>query len=584
MIRKLVKQMLAAQTLSALTVSLCLLIDNVMICRFLGVQAIAAYGLANPILLGIGAIGSLLAAGVQVVCSKSLGSGSQKETNRGYSSAIGLAAVLSLLFMLIVIIFRDSLATVMGAGSQGGLFEQTRDYLLGFILGAPGSIGALILVPFLQMAGQSGLLIAAVLGMTVMDVALDLLNVLVFHGGMFGMGLASSLSYYAAMAIAMGYFLSKKCVFSFSFRLISGKKIRELLIGGLPTVFNMASSVALVFIMNRILLSAGGSDAVAAYSVLMGIGNASNCISTGVGGVSLTLSGILYHEEDRTGLKELLRLLTRYGIILGAAMGVFLAACAPLLVRIFMPEAGNARDLTVLGVRLFAIGLLPCCLNNILKSLYQGTERVLYTEIISVVEGVLMPALAAVLFSSFLGVPGAWLFFAMGEILTLLCTATAVWKKNHSISLEPAAFLILKEGFGVQPENLLEMDIHSMQEVAPAAQKAEAFCRQHGQDEKTCNHIALCVEEMAGNVVQHGFAEGGKKHLSIRIQHQENRWILRFRDDCGAFDPVHYVPQGDGRDALGIRLTMAMAEDVRYTYSLNINNLTIRLGQAQPAS
>ena len=77
--------MLAAQTLSALTVSLCLLIDNIMIARFLGVQAIAAYGLANPILLVIGAIGSMLAAGVQVACSRSLGSGSKEETDRGYN-------------------------------------------------------------------------------------------------------------------------------------------------------------------------------------------------------------------------------------------------------------------------------------------------------------------------------------------------------------------------------------------------------------------------------------------------------------------------------------------------------------------
>ena len=63
MIRKLVRQMLAAQVFSALTVSLCLLIDNVMISRFLGETGMAAYSLANPVLLAIGAIGSLLAAG-----------------------------------------------------------------------------------------------------------------------------------------------------------------------------------------------------------------------------------------------------------------------------------------------------------------------------------------------------------------------------------------------------------------------------------------------------------------------------------------------------------------------------------------
>ena len=87
MIRKLIRQMLTAQILSALTVSLCLLIDNIIIGRFLGVESIAAYQLANPILLMMGALGSMLAAGVQVACSKSLGRGSGTETDSGYSSA-----------------------------------------------------------------------------------------------------------------------------------------------------------------------------------------------------------------------------------------------------------------------------------------------------------------------------------------------------------------------------------------------------------------------------------------------------------------------------------------------------------------
>ena len=576
MIRKLIRQMLAAQTLSALTVSLCLLIDNIMIGRFLGVQAIAAYGLANPVLLVIGAIGSMLAAGVQVACSKSLGSGSREETNKGYSSAMALMLGISLLFMLLVLAFRSPLATAMGAGREGPLFDQTRDYLAGFIIGAPGSMGALVLVPFLQMAGESGLLIAAVLGMTAADVGFDLLNVLVFHGGMFGMGLASSLSYYVAMAVALGYFLSRKCVFSFSFRLITAKKIRELFVGGVPTIFTMASSVVLVFILNKILLPVGGSEAVAAYSVLLTIGNASNCISTGVGGVALTLSGILYHEEDRTGLRDLLRLLARYAVLLGAAVGALLAAFAPVLVRIFIPEAGPAQALTIQGVRLFALGLIPCCVNNALKNLYQGTERVMLTEGISILEGALLPALAAFLFSRFMGVTGVWLYFVAGEGLVLLCIALLIWRKNRAFSLAAQPFLLLKKDFGVQAENLLEMEIRSLHDVTAAAEAAGNFCRRHGQGEMTANHIALCVEEMASNTVMHGFAAGKENHLSIRVQHKGDRWVLRFRDDCRAFDPVSYVPK-EGRDALGIRLVMAMADDIRYTYSLNLNNLSIKL-------
>ncbi|MBR3015727.1 MAG: ATP-binding protein [Clostridia bacterium] len=580
MIRKLIRQMLAAQTLSALTVSLCLLIDSILIGRFLGVQAIAAYGLANPILLVIGAIGSMLAAGVQVACSKSLGSGSKEETDKGYSSAIGLTLGISLVFTLLVLIFRSPLATLMGAGSEGELYDHTRDYLAGFIIGAPGCMGALVLVPFLQMAGKSKLLILAVLGMTAADVGFDLLNVLVFDGGMFGMGLASSLSYYVAMAIALGYFLSQKCAFRFSFQSITAKKIRELFVGGIPAVFTMASSVIFVFILNQLLLSVGGSkegsEAVAAFSVLMTIGNASNCISTGIGGVSLTLSGILYNEEDQTGLRSLLKLLVKYGIMLGASVGVLLAVSAPVLVRVFIPEANMAQRMAIQGVRLFALGLIPCCMVNALKNLYQATERVRLTEIISVMEGVALPALAAFLFSRWMGVSGAWLYFAAGECLSLLCTALYVWKKSGAVSLGAEPFLLLREGFGVKKENLLEMDIHSLQEVEKAAQDAAAFCMRHGQSEKMANHIALCLEEMASNTVIHGFDPQRENHLSVRVQHKGDRWVLRFRDDCRAFDPVSYVPAGE-QEGLGIRLVTAMADDIRYTYSLNLNNLTIKL-------
>ena len=109
MIRKLIRQMLTAQIVSALTVSLCLLIDNIMIGRFLGETSIAAYGLANPLLLAIGAIGTLLAAGIQVACGKSLGRGSQTETNMGYSSALAVTIVVSGTFLLMVLLFREFL-------------------------------------------------------------------------------------------------------------------------------------------------------------------------------------------------------------------------------------------------------------------------------------------------------------------------------------------------------------------------------------------------------------------------------------------------------------------------------------------
>ena len=576
MIRKLVRQMLTAQVFSALTVSLCLLIDSIMISRFLGEAAIAAYGLANPLLLSIGALGTLLAAGAQVVCSRALGRGSQEEANTGYASSVAAAAVTSLVFAAAVILFRSFLARIMGAGGRGELFEMTRDYLAGFSLGAPGSMGALVLIPFMQMAGQSNLLIAAVLAMTVTDVALDLLNVLVFNGGMFGMGLASALSYYAAVGVGLIYLLSRKSIFRFSWKAVKMRMITKLCASGIPAGVNMLSCVILIFIMNRLLKSLDGSMALAAYTVIMSIGNAANCITTGTGGVSLTLCGIFFHEEDRTALQETVRRLCVYSVLLGVGMGLLLLVCAPALIGLFISEPGRTQDMAVLGLRLFAAGMVPCCINNAMKFAWQGTGRPGLMELVSVLEGAVFPVLAAFILSRFMKTNGAWLAFAAGELLTLLAGGLLIRRISGKTPWKNGAFLLLPEDFGAKPGETLEADIASLADVTDAAKRAEAFCRKHGQDNRISSHIALCIEEMAGNVIQHGFQDGKPHHLSVLILNKRDRWVLRFRDDCRAFDPVHYTP-ADTEEALGIRLVQGLAREAYYTYSINLNNLVLVL-------
>jgi anti-sigma regulatory factor (Ser/Thr protein kinase) len=111
-----------------------------------------------------------------------------------------------------------------------------------------------------------------------------------------------------------------------------------------------------------------------------------------------------------------------------------------------------------------------------------------------------------------------------------------------------------------------------------ASRKAEEFCRSHQGSSRLSTHLALCVEEMGTNIVTYGFKEEKKNHLAIRLQHKDGRWILRFRDDCMAFDPVSHVSKNDdSSDSVGIRLAMRMADEARYTYSMNLNNLTLVL-------
>ena len=81
MIKRVFRQMLVTQIVSAMTVMLCMLIDSIMIGRFLGVDSMTAYGLATPVLLVFAAFGSLLSAGIQVMTGKTMGTGDIEATN-----------------------------------------------------------------------------------------------------------------------------------------------------------------------------------------------------------------------------------------------------------------------------------------------------------------------------------------------------------------------------------------------------------------------------------------------------------------------------------------------------------------------
>jgi len=200
------------QVISSMTVTLCMLIDSIVIGRFLGVEAMAAYCYTQPVLLAFAAPGAMISAGIQLVCGNTLGSGNRDETDSCYTVSVTLTSLISVIGLAIVLLFSGPICTLLGAGTPGAqnpVYYLTKDYLTGFIIGVPAFLTAQIMVPYLQMAGRRTRLVAAVLVMTILDIAFDLINVLAIHGGIFGMGLASSLSYYAAVIVGLGYFAGK---------------------------------------------------------------------------------------------------------------------------------------------------------------------------------------------------------------------------------------------------------------------------------------------------------------------------------------------------------------------------------------
>ena len=145
----------------------------------------------------------------------------------------------------------------------------------------------------------------------------------------------------------------------------------------------------------------------------------------------------------------------------------------------------------------------------------------------------------------------------------------------------------LAQWFMLPPEfgsgDSLVLDIHDLKDVTKTAVNVQAYCSEHGIGGKTGTYAALCLEEIAGNIVSHGFEADRRHHhhIEVRVVIKDGSVVLRIKDDCIPFNPQEWYDMVDpGKNPasnIGIRLVYGLAQEVKYQNLLGLNVLTIKL-------
>jgi anti-sigma regulatory factor (Ser/Thr protein kinase) len=161
-------------------------------------------------------------------------------------------------------------------------------------------------------------------------------------------------------------------------------------------------------------------------------------------------------------------------------------------------------------------------------------------------------------------------------ILTLPVYELIYWRRMPRNLDE---WMLLRPDFGVAEEDCLDLALNDLDEVSESSEVIHEFCRAHDMEDKTAYYSALCLEEMAANVINHGFTHDSKTHsLNARVVYLKDMVMLRLKDDCIPFDPEEYsrlVSDEERFDNIGFRMVYKIADDVSYQNLLGLNVLTI---------
>lgn len=555
-------------------------IDGLMVSSFLGADAIAAQSMTNPFFGMVGIFSGMLATGTQVTVTRSIGKGDFRGANRFFSTTLFCTILISLIVVPLGLIFRGEVAAVLGAAGEASyLADDVEDYFAGLIVGMFPLMLNAVLIPILQINGDKSRAKFALLASTVTNCIGNLVNVLVFEGGIMGMGIATTFAQVVTLIILLLHFRKNDGICRLSLSGFSFGGLAEIMKIGLPKASKRLCNTLRPLFINRWIIFVGTGAAMSALAVENSLRDFLLMPSSAVAATVVLMTSIYFGEEDKTAMSSLLGTAGIFNIIINIGISLALIISAPLLAEIYISDDAFIAELAVKSLRWFALSIPFTAFNEFYMNFLQGTSRTKAVHALTICEKLVYIVICAYVLGAIFGAVGVYASFFASELLLFITIMLKAWAANGKMPRGISEFMCLPKDFGYDKDDCIEYYVKTEDQIEGISEEIMAFCREKGIDKRRTFYTALCADEMLRNTVEHGFADGKPHGLSMRLVKKGDDLILRIRDDCKLFDIAKkYNEIKDKKDFanIGIKIVMGTCKNLLYVNSLNTNNIIIR--------
>ena len=395
-------------------------VDSMIAGRFIGAEALAATGMAGPVMniLILGISGICIGAGV--LMSSFFGSGSIEKLKRELGTLLVSGTVFSVVLTALGVIFIEPLLTVLNVPES--IHDMTATYLRVVFIGVPFTYFYNALSAALKSVGDSTTPLKFLLFSSILNLVLDIIFI-----GFLGFGIRCSATT-TVIAEAVSALLS----FYYIYRHVEILKIRRndwALDGSmLKTIISYGSITALqqsVQPIGKLMIQSAvnslGVNVIAAFNAVTRIDDFAltpeQSISHAVTTFTAQNLGAGKEKRIRTGLREGLMLEILYGIFIGLVVFAFKDS----VMRLFSSDAES--DMVIVeGVKYLStmslFYILPGLTNGI-QGFMRGMGRMKTTLIATTIQVVLRVIFTFALIAH-LGITAISLACAIGWIAMMI--------------------------------------------------------------------------------------------------------------------------------------------------------------------
>ena len=566
----------------ALTLMINTVFDGIMICHFLGLEAQAAYGLIFPLFTLVTLLPIMLRTAAEVKVGSLVGRGSIEEARHVVRALLIGGFLLSLPFVLAFSLARQQVMVLLGVynGATDRIVSMVSGYLLWF---APSVIPLYltpVLHPLMQFDGDSRRSPAAILISLAVNIIGDIICVLQLGKGMEGIALATTLSCFTECAVLMLHFRKEDAVLRP--QRISGpgcqigisavsdnlkdvlRMLESAAASSMPILSRETTAFVTGILINILALSTGGKNTLAVLAAGNAIWPFLLSFPTAASNTGLSLGTVSESEEDYRAVKTILRLGILFAAVPCTAAAVVFALFSGGTAR-FITTDPDIQSTVAMFLCILAASLPAAVLTQITESHLMVTKHNTQAVILCLLDGGLAVLIASLILLQRYGAAGIYTGRITGVLICGLAALIMIWKNREHSGLE---------------HTYIEETLTGNSSISDFAGKAQEFCKSHGVSGRNAFYIALCIEEIAENVVMWGSKADQKTEIDVRIVVSENGVTVRIRDNGKLFNAERYAnqfvsePEDPSRN-IGIRIVSRTAASMKYISLVDFNVLLL---------
>lgn len=416
----LIKQAVPA-SIGILVMSINLIVDTIFVGQWIGVLAIAAVTVVLPIVFLISSLGMGIGIGGSSIISRALGSKNFDKAALTFGNQISMTLLLSVFFVIVGTYFHNFLLTLFGA--NGDILAPATEYFHVVLVGVPFLAFAMMGNPVIRAEGKPKYAMYAMILPAVSNIALDVVFIKLMGLGMFGAGLATSISYAVCGLFILGFFLSKKSELVINPIYFKWKHtiVREIVELGGVTVARQGTISILMIVLNAALFKYGGEIAIAVYGIINRVMMFALFPVLGVAQGFLPVAGYNYGAQDWARVKQSIKMAILFGTSIASLIFILIMIFPNSIAVVFTDDPKLISQTPSALVLVFLA--TPVITTQLVGSAYfQAAGKAIPALILTLLkQGIFLIPLVYIM-PMFFGLKGVWWSFPLADVSATVVT------------------------------------------------------------------------------------------------------------------------------------------------------------------